>query len=382
MKPFIALTRRPDIVVFAILVLTGTFILTYRSISVAGAFLAVMVLGPVISRIHLWPPNSSPIRMQTDPIPSSPVNFVPEPDRSDTETSIFDRPLLSVVVPFTNVDELSEIYGLLTPLASQQVEIVWVWNTPRPDMAAWGKLAGPIPEQSCLVIEKRRGAGIARNSGLKVARGDFLWFVDSDDAVVVENFPNLLGYLTMLPEFIDLVLFEATDVDPVTGETRRPDWFLRKTLADGYHFTSSYRANLLQQTNPAAWNKVFRSSFIRENRLRFSCSKAMNDVAFVAGALVSSDAFAVSRLHVYHYNRGRVGSLQTSGYTSFQHVAASWRVMATAFRQRRFFGFRKTVWKLVASTGRPILRKYRPTSSATANGYALRSARKAGESLE
>lgn len=354
MKPFLALTRRPDIMVFAVLVLTGTFILTDQSIGVAGAFLAVMILGPVISRIHLWPPSSSPISVQKDPIASSPVNFVPDPDSSAFETSSSDRPLLSVIVPFTDVKALSEIYELLTPLASQQVEIVWVWNTPRPDMAAWGKLAGRIPEQSCLVIEKRLGAGIARNSGLKVARGDFLWFVDSDDTVVVENFPNLLGYLTMLPEFIDLVLFEATDVDPVAGEIRRADWFLRKTLADGYHFTSSYRANLLQQTNPAAWNKVFRSSFIQENSLRFSRSKAMNDIAFVAGALVASDAFAVSRLHVYHYNRGRPGSLQTSGYTSFQHVAASWRVIATALRQRRFFGFRKTVWKLIGSTIRQV----------------------------
>lgn len=113
--------------------------------------------------------------------------------------------------------------------------------------------------------EINRGPSITRNIGMDLATGDYIFFMDIDDALV----DNLsLQYFA-----------EATENDPdmVIGKTR----FLQKDepKESNYHTLkntkNTYQDNevvdgfLSGQWAVPPWNKLYKSSFLKDNQLRF-----------------------------------------------------------------------------------------------------------------
>ena len=57
-----------------------------------------------------------------------------------------------------------------------------------------------------VIHQKNRGVSAARNAGLEVAKGEWVWFVDADDIVDISPIENVLGWLSKHPH-IDLTMF-------------------------------------------------------------------------------------------------------------------------------------------------------------------------------
>lgn len=118
-----------------------------------------------------------------------------------------DRPWLSVLVPMFKVEAcLDQCLGSITGQADAGVEIV-ICDDASPDGSAAiaQRYAARFPGMVRLIgHDRNRGIAATRNSLLDAARGDYLWFVDSDDwlragaiaavaAVVQRDAPDLIG---------------------------------------------------------------------------------------------------------------------------------------------------------------------------------------------
>ena len=106
--------------------------------------------------------------------------------------------LLSVVTPTFNGA------GILRPtfeaLAAQQVDFAWEMVCPdngSTDRTAevLAELEPLFPSLRRLDASQERGVGFARNAGVRVARGEFLVFVDQDDVVA----PGYLAAMAAAP---------------------------------------------------------------------------------------------------------------------------------------------------------------------------------------
>lgn len=95
------------------------------------------------------------------------------------------KPTVSVIVPVFNAE--SSLEKCVNSIVAQQgvgVEVVLV-----DDRSADGSLklcrefASRLAGVTVVAFEENRGPSAARNAGLKVARGDFIAFVDSDDYI-------------------------------------------------------------------------------------------------------------------------------------------------------------------------------------------------------
>ena len=94
---------------------------------------------------------------------------------------------VSIIIPVYNVSQYIE-RCLLSVIKQtyKDIEIVLVYDaSPDDSMLKVQKIIALHPEDHITVVthEKNKGLSAARNSGVKVASGDYLFFLDSDDAI-------------------------------------------------------------------------------------------------------------------------------------------------------------------------------------------------------
>ena len=100
---------------------------------------------------------------------------------------------------------------------------------------------------SCIEVftKKNEGVGAARNFLLDKAKGEFIWFVDSDD-YIVEGCLSLL--LNELSETLDLlsVSYNEVNLNPFEGTGLE---FIKKRLINGYLWSKIIRRNIINDAN-------------------------------------------------------------------------------------------------------------------------------------
>lgn len=102
------------------------------------------------------------------------------------------EPLISVIVPIYNVEKyLQECVESICSQTYKNLEIILVDDGSTDNC---GKICDELKERDSrikVIHKKNAGQGLARNSGIEIARGEYLGFVDSDDLI----FPQMYEYL-------------------------------------------------------------------------------------------------------------------------------------------------------------------------------------------
>lgn len=89
---------------------------------------------------------------------------------------------VSVIVPVYNVQEyLGKCLSSLTAQTLKDIEIICVDDGSTDDSLAILKRFAKKDKRVKILTQNNQYAGVARNAGLKVAKGEFLSFLDADD---------------------------------------------------------------------------------------------------------------------------------------------------------------------------------------------------------
>ena len=116
-----------------------------------------------------------------------------------------------------------------------------------------------------LYHEQNRGLSAARNTGTELAKGDYLFYLDSDDEITPDCIDKMMAMIKKDPS-----------VEMVQGNTytckdglRTP--FFRKIRITQTRSNDEVRRCFYhnRQMHIAAWNKLMRRSFVQENNLYF-----------------------------------------------------------------------------------------------------------------
>jgi CDP-glycerol glycerophosphotransferase len=172
--------------------------------------------------------------------------------------------LVSVVMPVYNVEPY--LVECLESVARQRVEDLEVIMVDDGSTDASAEIAERFAARDGrfrLIRQANGGSGKARNTGIEVATGEFLAFVDSDDKLPPDAYERLLSTLRKTGSD-----FAAGNATRFSEAGTAPAFFLRKAFATTRLKTHVTRFPALI-ADRIPWNKLFRRAFWDAHGLRF-----------------------------------------------------------------------------------------------------------------
>lgn len=218
----------------------------------------------------------------------------------------------SVIIPVYNVEKY--INRCLKSILSQHyndLEIIVIDNGSTDRSGSICDIyANEYANFSVYHIENH-GVGSARNFGLSKARGEFIYFVDSDDYLVGNLFAEFEDKLT--PD-LDLLVFSYYNSfeQEMTEKNRTKKILPYNGSYDKYDFSKIFKDLFLSDMLYTVWNKLYRREFLIENNISFEKYELGEDVRFNLDVYHKVNKVYLSQDSYYVYVIGRKGSAMSS----------------------------------------------------------------------
>lgn len=147
------------------------------------------------------------------------------------------------------------------------------------------------------------GIANARNKGIKLSNGEFISFLDGDDALSENFFENGIKYFES-----DSVSFVASSI------------MFHYLHNDKFKYISSFETNSVHNCTKqipvvanTAWGKIIRRSILIDNNILFDDSLyGCDDILFATHLYLVSIQYAVCKDIIYFYSQNRVNQTTSS----------------------------------------------------------------------
>ena len=222
-------------------------------------------------------------------------------------------PVVSIVMPVYNAEKyLKQTIDSLLAQSLENIEIITVDDGSTDKSLEILKKYAADDKRVRVFTQKNQYAGVARNLGLKHARGEYVLFLDSDDFFEPELIRET--YYTAKTNDADVVMFGANCYNDQTGKT-----WAGKHLLDSNYIPKNQPFSckdcpdtIFQISNAVPWTKLFRRKFIKKTKLQFQNLYNANDVFFVFSALTMAERIVTLEQQLVNYRVGLKGNLQSS----------------------------------------------------------------------
>jgi glycosyltransferase involved in cell wall biosynthesis len=178
---------------------------------------------------------------------------------------------LSFIVPVYNVAPYVEqcirsLYSQDIPVSTYEVIVVDDCSTDNSKSIVFD-LQKEFPSLKLIELKENMKLGSARNIGLDSAVGEYVWFIDSDD-YIQSNILNLIC-TELRNEAVEILHFDYQVFESETNLVipYRVHYSLDVCTGSQFYFDSN---ELWWEKGVEAWRKVYKRSFLIDNKLRFA----------------------------------------------------------------------------------------------------------------
>ena len=206
-----------------------------------------------------------------------------------------DTLLVSIIVPIYKVEEyLDECIESIVHQTYPNIEIILV-DDGSPDRCPqlcdeWAKKDNRIK----VIHKENGGVSSARNAGITLAKGEWIWFVDSDDSVEKDALADIINF--------------AADNDLVIFDSKLNEQYIKDE-----NFFSKYYFRYAFGFGPC--NKLYRKSIIEDRGLKFDFQEKIGeDLLFNIMYYKFAERYYFTDKHCYNY-RMRENSAMNSNYS-------------------------------------------------------------------
>lgn len=223
-----------------------------------------------------------------------------------------NQPILSIIVPVYGVEKyLDQCVQSLVNQAERNIEIILV-DDGSPDRCPEMCDNYAKSDSRIRVIHKQNGGqGYARNSGLDIATGEYVTFVDSDDYVAGDTYQYLLNrHASSQYDAIYFQFQKFTDPSSPSEQKELPWKHIRVREIDALKLDIISPASHVRKehTVPCTiWNVLYRREFLEQHHIRFHSEREFStgeDLIFNLDFLsvATSVCMDSSVLYFYRYN--------------------------------------------------------------------------------
>ena len=205
----------------------------------------------------------------------------------------------SIIIPHKNIPDL--LQRMLDSIPKRNdVQVIIVDDNSDPSIVDFEHFPGlNNPNTEVYFTKEGKGAGYARNVGLKHAKGEWLLFADADDMYITENLSYLFDFINSdLDLDYDAIYYGELSV-VMNGE--------RKIETFGYilqnHIVDMIDKEkfLIEYHQP--WRKIVRHKLLTKYNILFEETMRNNDVMFSIKQLHYSNKVGMLAIPIYSYIR-------------------------------------------------------------------------------
>ena len=240
--------------------------------------------------------------------------------------------MLSIILPVYNAENyLEKCLNSILAQTYDHFEIILINDGSKDNSPAICKTFAKQDKRFIYINQANQGVAMARNHGLKLAKGNYVGFVDADDVIEPNMFQNLLSPLSENNYDVVLSHYKICNTDNFhIPKTKIPTKiYLGKNEIKNNILKTYYTGG--DPIVPALWNKIYKRSFIEQHHLKFHNQKAVRASDYWFNFEVFQHAFSAFVIeHAnYCYNNEVSGSIINS------------------FRENQFEGFLDSQKKLL-----------------------------------
>lgn len=236
-------------------------------------------------------------------------------------------PKISVIIPVYNVDDyLSECLNSVVNQTLKDIEIICVNDGSTDSSFNILKDFAFADSRFILLDQENQGQGIARNKALEIVKGEYTAFVDPDDWLELDAFENIYNFAENNNAEVVQFNYKTFDNDFKKFKEVSLDAILKKKYRKDFHELKmfnwkDFKNACLQDLDLHAWNRLYKTDFIKQHNLKFAPLRRAEDHLFVLGAILSADKIFYYPASFYNYrirNNSTVNSKSKENFQIFQ----------------------------------------------------------------
>lgn len=208
---------------------------------------------------------------------------------------------VSVIIPVYNVEKyIRQCLESVINQTLKDIEIIIINDGTRDN--SMEIVEEYISDERIKIINKKNGGlSSARNTGILVAQGKYICFIDSDDFIeksMIEELYNI----------IEEKNFDVVDSDIFLYDNKTHEIKERKNKE---YLKIEKGLILWERYNVEVWNKIYRKSFLLDNNIFFEEGIIHEDDLFSIKILSSTNKIGHINKSFYYYRINRSGSIMT-----------------------------------------------------------------------
>ena len=251
------------------------------------------------------------------------------------------HPKISIIMPIFNSENfIEECLNSLINQTFKNFELICVNDGSTDNTLKILKKFEEKDKRIHILTQDNLGAGIARNVGMKVSKGEYLIFLDSDD----------IFYETMLEELY--VKIKENNLDIVICNSKNFYTFNNKKIFDDKKYSFSKKELMIFNKIFSSlniekdffnkfiwwpWDKIFKKKYIENLGIEFQNLKSTNDLFFICSAVISSNKISFLDKVFINHRVGIKSSIENSREKSWDNFYYALRELKKFIKKKGLY---------------------------------------------
>lgn len=221
--------------------------------------------------------------------------------------------MISIIVPVYNTKQyLTDAISDILSQTYKDFEVIFVDNGSDDGSREILISAAEKDDRIRIIDCEKKGAGAARNLGIKAATGEYIQFLDSDDRFdecllekAVERAERCRA---------DILIFDVQCFRDEDGMEMFSEWFIRRDKLPGKEVFSwkDCPDTIFNLSYSVVWNKLIRKDLIDRTSVLFEDIPYGNDIYFIHCLMLEAERITFLDTPLVRYRQERQGALTTT----------------------------------------------------------------------
>lgn len=244
---------------------------------------------------------------------------------------------LSIIIPTYNSQKfIKNCLYEIKKIRSYKIELIIVDDCSEDNTA---KLLNKflLFDKRIVIIKnkKNEGVGNCRNLGLKIAKGKYVWFVDSDDQIIPSQLNLIINKIQTLND-VDFFIGNYKIYNNHNEASKfLNNFYSKKDKLTPDEFLKKLNYDQLLQFRGACWRYIIKRDFLNKNGIVFSKRRLFEDITFVAEIFFKANYISILNKYIYLYIKRALSLSSHFDYSNknlIEAVAASMECLKMYFK--------------------------------------------------